>query len=74
MGDALEHSADERPAIMAQPQPDERAPHGGIGVRRSLARQVRRERQPLGAGLPGHGLAQQRLDRDVAAAAPSAAS
>ena len=41
VGDALEHRADERAAVVAQAQPGERAARVGIGVRRALAGEVR---------------------------------
>ena len=51
--DAFEDRADERTAVVAQLEPDERAARVRVGVRRALSREVRAGRQaPPSSGLP----------------------
>ena len=61
--DAFERGAPERAAVVAERQPDERAAGIGIGVRRSLAREIGGELQALDARLPalGFGLERRRV-------------
>ena len=61
VGDALEHGSDERAAVVAQPEAREGRPRARVCVRRALALEVGLEEQPLGAGRPRLGLAQQLL-------------
>ena len=51
------------PAVVAQLKPDERAARVRIGVGRALAREVREEEEPLGAGLPRRGLRDEGVER-----------
>ena len=50
VGDAFEHRPDERAAIVAHGQADERAARVGVGMGRALAGQVRLEEEPLAPG------------------------
>ena len=70
-GDALEHRPDQRPAVVAQLEPDERARASGsaCGVR-SPAR-YGSEEEPLDARLPGLGLAHQRARTATSGASAS---
>ena len=54
-GDALQHRAHQRAAVVAHGQPGERPARVGVGVRRALAGQVGQEQQPLGPGGPRRG-------------------
>src|SRR5207247_8268742 len=65
VGDALEHRAGERPAVVAELEPDERAARVRIRVRGPLAREVGREQEAVGARRPALGFAEQRLVRRV---------
>ena len=69
VGDALEHRAHERAAVVAQRQAGERAARVGVGVRRALAGEVGQEREPLGARAPSAAAAAT----SVVEAAPGAA-
>ncbi len=63
-GHALEHGAHERSAVMAHAQAGECAASIRICVRRALAREVRREQQPLGSRRPLGGLGDERVVSD----------
>ena len=54
--DPLEHRADQRAAVVAEPEPHKRRPSVGIGVRGALAREVGEEQEPFGPGRPRGGL------------------
>ena len=55
----FEHGAHERAPIVAQRESGECAARVGVGVRRSLALEVREEEESLGPRLPALGLGQQ---------------
>ena len=57
VGDALHRRARERAPVVPEREPGERPARVGIGVRRALAGEVRREQQPLRAGRQRAGLA-----------------
>ena len=61
--DAFEHRAHERAAVVAEREPDESAARVGIRVRRPLAREIRREQQPLASRRPRRRLGDERLER-----------
>ena len=63
VGDALEHGADERAAVVPQREADEGAARVRVGVRRPLAGEVGQEDQALHAGLPALRLREQLVER-----------
>ena len=62
VGDALEHGAHERAAVVAQREADEGSPRIGIGVRRPLAGQVGQEHEAFRARLPALRLGEQPVE------------
>ena len=52
VGDTLQHGADQRTAIVPKREPGESSARVRVRMRRPLAREIREERQPLGARRP----------------------
>ena len=64
-GDALEHRPDERATVVPELEADERAAGVGVGMRRPLAGEVRREEQAVRTGRPPLGLREQLAERGI---------